>query len=308
MIDEKEADPILTNTPVDVPENDVASQEAAQYATSVEPINEQIPDFEDALSEESDAEIGSDFRSDLEGAAVRVFLDERGREDRREDAEASAEAFPVSQADEVPLEPSLVIRRVRTDAPDPQLPPVKQKGFLYSLLDTVRFISLGLVIGILLVIFVIQRNDVYGESMAPTLHENDAVFVEMVSHYFAPYSRGSIVTIDADGLPGYNKKDKIIKRVVGLPGETVEIKDGGVYINGTLLDEPYLADGVPTNVTEESISEGFNKVTLGPHEYYCMGDNRGASLDSRILGPIPDSRIKAHVIARVYPFNEMALY
>lgn len=202
---------------------------------------------------------------------------------------------------------SLVIRRVRTEPPEVLPPAPKDKGFLYSLLDTARFVSLGLVIGILLVVFVVQRNDVYGPSMEPNLHENDAVFVEMISKYFTTPERGNIMTINATGLPGYTKKEKIIKRLIGLPGETVTIKDGSVYINGVLLDEPYLADNVPTNINDNGAASGYDNITLGPDQYYFMGDNRGASLDSRVLGPISFDRIKAHVIAKIYPFDDMGL-
>jgi len=202
---------------------------------------------------------------------------------------------------------SLVIRRVRTEPPEVLPPAPKDKGFLYSLLDTARFVSLGLIIGILLVVFVVQRNDVYGPSMEPNLHENDAVFVEMISKYFETPQRGNIMTINATGLPGYTKKEKIIKRLIGLPGETVTIKDGSVFINGVLLDEPYLADNVPTNINDNGAASGYDNITLGPDQYYFMGDNRGASLDSRVLGPISIDRIKAHVIAKIYPFNDMGL-
>ena len=202
---------------------------------------------------------------------------------------------------------NFVIRRVRTEPPEVLPPAPKDKGFLYSLLDTARFVSLGLVIGILLVVFVVQRNDVYGPSMEPNLHEKDAVFVEMVSKYFTTPERGTIMTINATGLPGYNKKEKIIKRLIGLPGETVTIKDGSVYINGVLLDEPYLADNVPTNINDNGAASGYDNITLGPDQYYFMGDNRGASLDSRVLGPISFDRIKAHVIAKIYPFDDMGL-
>jgi len=202
---------------------------------------------------------------------------------------------------------NLVIRRVRT-GPAEVLPPApKDKGFLYSLLDTARFVSLGLIIGILLVVFVVQRNDVYGPSMEPNLHENDAVFVEMISKYFAAPERGNIMTINATGLPGYTKKEKIIKRLVGLPGEKITIKDGSVYINGVLLNEPYLAENVPTNINDNGAASGYDNITLGPDQYYFMGDNRGASLDSRVLGPISIDRIKAHVIAKIYPFDDMGL-
>jgi len=202
---------------------------------------------------------------------------------------------------------NLVIRRVRTEPVDVIPPAPKDRGFLYSLLDTARFISLGLVIGILLVVFVVQRNDVYGPSMEPNLHEKDAVFVEMISRYFTTPERGDIMTINATGMPGYTKKEKIIKRVIGLPGETVTIKDGSVFINGVLLDEPYLADNVPTYINNDGAASGYDNITLGKDEYFFMGDNRGASLDSRVIGPVPASRIKAHVIAKIYPFNDMGL-
>jgi len=202
---------------------------------------------------------------------------------------------------------NIVIRRVRTEPVEVIPSPPKDKGMLYSLLDTLRFISLGLVIGILLVVFVVQRNDVYGPSMEPNLHENDAVFVEMISKYFTEPQRGDILTINATGMSGYTKTEKIIKRVVGLPGETVSIKDGAVYINGTLLDEPYLAADVPTYVNQNGTANGYDEISLGTDEYYCMGDNRGASLDSRVLGPIAMSRIKAHVIAKIYPFDDIGL-
>jgi len=139
----------------------------------------------------------------------------------QEDSAYAAEDSEAAGGEEPGTFSNVVIRRVRTE-PAEVIPPAPQgKGFLYTLLDTLRFISLGLVIGVLLVVFVVQRNDVYGDSMKPTLHENDAVFVEMVTKYFHGYQRGNIVTINATGMPGYSKKDKIIKRVVGLPGETV---------------------------------------------------------------------------------------
>lgn len=183
----------------------------------------------------------------------------------------------------------------------------ENRGFLYSFLDTVRFISLGLLIGMLLVVFVVQRNDVYGSSMEPTMYDGDAVFVEMISVYLDHYRRGDIVTIDAEGMDGYYHKEYIIKRVIGLPGETVTIFDGLVYINGNLLIEPYLTDGLMTYVPEGGVANGYHQVTLGPDEYYCMGDNRGASNDSRRIGPISVKRIKSHVIARIYPFDEMEI-
>ncbi len=212
-----------------------------------------------------------------------------------------------AEAVEQPGEAGLKVRRVKADRTEDAAKEEPQ-GFLYSFLDTLRFISLGLLVGILLVVFVVQRNDVYGESMEPTLFDNDAVFVEMISVYMGNFDRGDIVTIDAEGMEGYYHKENLIKRIVGRPGETVDIVDGMIYINGNLLVEPYLTDGVMTYVSAEGTSKGYDHITLGPNEYYCLGDNRGASNDSRRLGPFTTAQIKSHVIARIYPFDAIELF
>lgn len=185
----------------------------------------------------------------------------------------------------------------------------KERSLLYTIFDTVRYIAIGLLVGILLVVFVIQRNDVYGSSMEPTLHSGDAVFVEMISVYTGNFSRGDIVTIDAKGMEGYSHEENLIKRIVGLPGETIKIEDGNVYINGVLLDESeYLPEGTKTYVGAEGQARGYQEVTLGPDEYYCMGDNRGGSNDSRRMGPFKKKQIEAKVLMRIYPFNKMKFY
>lgn len=218
------------------------------------------------------------------------------------------QSYSRDDQNDMPAEQAgMVIRRVRTDPSEAAAKP-KERGFLYTLLDTARFISLGLVIGILLVVFVVQRNDVYGYSMEPTLYDGDAVFVEMISKYSNSFQREEIVTVNATGMEGYSKQEKLIKRIIGMPGDTVTIKDGLVYLNGALLDEPYLAEGIKTFVSVDGVAKGYDNVVLGPDQYYIMGDNRGASLDSRVIGPVSVDRIKAHVILRIYPFDKIDLF
>ncbi len=278
---------------------------------------ENLPDETELPKDEAtrpvDVPISDEQGESIMDAANDPEEEESEAEGSNQSAEEMTPEVTVSQpaSDTYPAEEAAsnaTIRRVRSEKSDTAESVQKDKGLLYSFLDTLRFVSLGLIIGILLVVFVVQRNDVYGSSMEPNLHQNDAVFVEMISKYFTEYDRGAIVTIDATGMPGYDRKEKIIKRVIGRPGDTVLIKDGSVYINGVLLAESYIPQGVPTNMTAEGTANGYDNVTLGKGEYYCMGDNRGASLDSRVLGPIPDSRIKAHVIAKIFPFDEMRLY
>ena len=208
--------------------------------------------------------------------------------------------------DNIPYESvSASVKRVGYIEKDKDSNTREKTGFLYSVLDTVRFIALGLIIGILLIVFVIQRNDVYGNSMQPTLNDGDAVFVEMISKYTSSFERGDIVTINAEGIPGFFSEEKmIIKRVIGAPGDTILISEGKVYLNGQLLDEPYLLEGTETTVRNEGIQSGYDNITLGENEFYCMGDYRGVSNDSRRLGPIHMDRIKAKVLVKVFPFSD----
>ena len=186
-------------------------------------------------------------------------------------------------------------------------------AIIKEILSWIRTIAIGVVIGILLVVFVIQRDNVYGDSMFPTLENGYVVFTEKISTYFDNFDRGDIVILDGHDMEGYNHEEYLIKRVVGLPGETIRMTDGNVYIKPADSDEfyelkeNYLQDGVETVVMSTGIEKGYNEITLGPDEYYCMGDNRPVSNDSRTLGPFSADRIKGIAIIVVYPFTAFGL-
>jgi signal peptidase I len=184
-------------------------------------------------------------------------------------------------------------------APSPAPPGSRQGDVLLEILDWLRYILSAILIGLLLVIFVIQRNAVMGDSMVPTLRQNDQVLVEKVSKLWHGIDYGDIITIRTSGLPQHDEGPNIIKRVIGLPGDTIEIKDGGVYRNGQYLLESYL----PPETVTEIRDPAYAKVTLGPGEYYVLGDNRAVSLDSRSIGPIPQSHIIGEVLLRFYPWQ-----
>ncbi len=95
-------------------------------------------------------------------------------------------------------------------------------------------------------------------------------------------------------------KDSYIKRVIALPGEHVEIKDGKVYINGEELDEPYLQDGVVTDV----VGVGFSDFVVPENTVFAMGDNRPHSTDCRVFGCIPLEKIESTVAIRIWPLNK----
>ena len=188
-------------------------------------------------------------------------------------------------------------------------PADRKNEIIASILDWLIAIAIGVLAGILLVVFVVQRDNVYGDSMVPNLRDGYVVMTDKVSTYFDNFHRGDIVILDGEDMEGYNHDEYLIKRIVGLPGETIRIADGHVYIREVgaadfyMLDEPYLADGVETYVMSWGFERGYNEVTLGPDEYYCMGDNRPVSNDSRNLGPFSSDRIKGIAFVIIYPFN-----
>lgn len=189
--------------------------------------------------------------------------------------------------------------QARAAAEASQNPP-RQGDILLEMLDWLRYILSAILIGLLLVVFVIQRNAVIGDSMVPTLHPNDQVLVEKVSKLWHGITYGDIVTIRTRDLPQHDDGPNIIKRVIGLPGDAIEIKDGIVYRNNQPLQEPYLP---PTTITEVR-NPDYAQVRLGPDEYYVMGDNRAVSLDSRSIGPIPADHMIGEVLLRFYPWPD----
>ena len=180
---------------------------------------------------------------------------------------------------------------------------VKRYKFLHEALGIIRYSCITFLIGVLVVLFVIQRSDVSGSSMEDTLHTEDVILVEMVSHFFRGYQRGDIVILDAAGMAHQQEQqNRFVKRVIGVPGETITIEGGFVYINGERLDEPYLMENTPTLIASSMQEHTW---ILGEGEYFCMGDNRTKSLDSRALGPFTRDRIKGHALVRIYPFDRI---
>ena len=188
-------------------------------------------------------------------------------------------------------------------------PEDRKTEIISASLDWFIAIAIGILAGVMLVIFVVQKDNVYGDSMVPTLKSGYVVMTEKISTYTDSYHRGDIVILNGSGMDGYNHEEYLIKRIVGLPGETLRIADGRVYIREAgaadfyVLDEPYLEQGVETYVMSYGLDKGYDEVTLGDNEYFCMGDNRPVSNDSRNLGPFTADRIKGIAFLVIYPFN-----
>lgn len=185
----------------------------------------------------------------------------------------------------------------------------KKRAVVSEALDWLRVICIGVIAGLLIVVFVIQRDNVYGDSMSPTLESGDVLFTQKISTYFKKYKRGDIVVLNGSDMEGYSKSEYLIKRIIGLPGETVKIADGNVYIKPMghsdyyILQENYLPEGVKTTVMDYGVERGYNEIKLGDNEYFCLGDNRPVSNDSRNLGPFTENRIVAVAVIRIFPFN-----
>jgi signal peptidase I len=157
-------------------------------------------------------------------------------------------------------------------------------------------------VGALLVAFVIktfllQAFYIPSLSMAPTLKINDRVLVNKLSYRLHDIHRGDVVVFES--VPGDGATKDLIKRVIALPGETVESQDGHILINGRVLKEPYLGPSVLTGPLE--------KITIPPGHYWVMGDNRPNSRDSRFFGAIPKSLIIGRAFVRVWPINSFSL-
>lgn len=169
------------------------------------------------------------------------------------------------------------------------------RGFFYNWILPV---AIAIVLAIIIRFFIGGATTVSGTSMEPTLENGDFLLVSKIPTYFKKYHRGDILIIDSPDLDEY-----YVKRLIGLPGETVEIKDGKVYINGKWMKEYY--------TSEDTASYANTKWKLGNNEYFVMGDNRasGASNDSRLFGPIPAEHIKAVSRFRIWPITKfMSMY
>lgn len=140
-------------------------------------------------------------------------------------------------------------------------------------------VSIGIAAAIVITNLGFGVVQVNGKSMYPTLQDGEIGIVNLIKARTGNIKRFDIVVVKSDYL-----QENIIKRVVGLPSETVEYNGTKLYINGEVVDEPFISDVYTADCSA---------VTLGEDEYFCVGDNRTNSIDSRVIGTIKSSEIKS---------------
>lgn len=159
------------------------------------------------------------------------------------------------------------------------------------------YIALIVLVALTIRMFIAEPIRVDGDSMIPTLVDNEDMFVEKMTYWTTDPQRGDIIICF---YPGYT--ESCVKRVIGLPGETVEVKDGAIYIDGKVLDESAYWTG--------TIIGDMNPVTVGEREVFVCGDNRNGSKDSRnsSVGCIPYAKVVGRVVAVVFPFDNFRAF
>ena len=175
----------------------------------------------------------------------------------------------------------------------------KPKGIVKELLGWIVYIAIIIGLTWLIITFVGQRTRVSGHSMEATLHAGDNLIVDKLSYHFREPKRFEIIV-----FPYRHKENTYyIKRIIGLPGETVQVKDGYVYINGEKLDENYGLEVM------EDAGIAAEPIELGEDEYFVLGDNRNHSSDSRdpSVGILHRDELIGRAWVRIWPLDSIGV-
>lgn len=173
---------------------------------------------------------------------------------------------------------------------------------LIFLWEIIKVVAISLAIILPIRYFLIQPFYVKGASMEPNFYDHEYLIIDQISYRFTDPQRGDVVVFRYP----INPRDFFIKRIIGLPGETIIIRNGKIVIfssrssEGITLEEPYLEEG--------EMVTGDVMETLGEDEYFLLGDNRDESLDSRVFGPVKRENIIGKVFFRGWPLNRIGFF
>jgi signal peptidase I len=181
------------------------------------------------------------------------------------------------------------------------------------IVELLGVVGVALVVAIVLRTFVVATYSIPSGSMEPTLQVGDRILVDKLSYHLHGVGRGDIVVFstppeeDCAGPP----VSDLVKRVIGLPGETISLSDGKVFINERLLPEPFLPEDVRTDTYPGPSGSAFSlhhAYRIPEGDVYVMGDNRPRSCDSRFWGPIAESTIVGKVDMRIWPVSRLGFF
>ena len=190
--------------------------------------------------------------------------------------------------------------RTAPDAERPAVEPVHdtephKRNSVRSAVEWVVIVVAALLAALLIKTFLLQAFYIPSDSMNPTLVQRDRVLVNKLSYHFHDVHRGDIVVFKRP--PGENdpKIKDLIKRVIGLPGDSIEAHDGHVFVDGRRLNEPYLPAGIQIKPLARQVVPG--------NSIFVMGDNRPSSKDSTVFGPISKNLVVGRAFLRVWPLS-----
>ncbi len=219
----------------------------------------------------------------------------------------------TTHSDTEPIRPSRDVPTPQDTRNEPSSPTHR----IGEVLSTIGVLLLAVLIAFVLTVYVFQSYQVEGPSMQNTLHNNNRLIVwklprtwaRITGHQYVP-KRGDIIVFTESGLSNYGDSQdtkQLIKRVIGLPGDHIVIKNGAITIYNKKHPHGFDPDTTLPYGRNGAIPQtsGNINITLGRHQLFVCGDNRPDSLDSRIFGPINTSQVIGKLVVRIYPFSQI---
>jgi signal peptidase I len=211
---------------------------------------------------------------------------------RRPTARGNVDADPTSSS-------------VAPAADEPAARPGRRGSAVAGVIEALKTLVLAVVLFFIVQVFVAQPFQVEQFSMQHTFEPGDYVLVDKLTPHWDAYSRGDVIVFNPPVGWETERKAPFIKRVIGTAGDSVEVRDGIVHVNGVALDEPYLyADAAGVRQPTEADQPAW---VVAPGELFVMGDHRQMSEDSRVFGPIPLSSVIGRAFVRYWPLGSLGI-
>ena len=174
------------------------------------------------------------------------------------------------------------------------------KSVKSSIVEWIKVFGLAIILAFVITLF-IKPTLVRGDSMLPTLHENDYLIINKIGYKVGEPKNGDVIVFKSDLEQNDGTNKDLVKRIIGIEGDRIIIKDGKVYVNDKLLNETYLSQGMDT--------KGDIDLVVPQGKLFVLGDNREVSWESRYeqVGLVDISDVEGKVLIRLYPFNDISL-